>query len=192
MVLKCGCSAHDYNRGPSRGRSPICPAGTGTLPRPRPRFQVVRNRGRSTVPAPADLSGTRGPGDAPPRVRALDSELSAHVCVPVSESCKAARRAGGARASIMRPRKFIFLPRGDFRAAISRAVFARRPLRRRVCPRLLQVDGENVPLKGSPKLAFCWSAQASARSGQVRFITRPKSRTMRATRQLMLPPSTVS
>ncbi len=32
----------------------------------------------------------------------------------------------------------------------------------------------------------------SARSGQVRFITRPKSRTMRATRQLMLPPSTVS
>ena len=29
-------------------------------------------------------------------------------------------------------------------------------------------------------------------SGQVRFITRPKSRTMRATRQLMLPPSTVS
>jgi hypothetical protein len=30
------------------------------------------------------------------------------------------------------------------------------------------------------------------RSGQVRFITRPKSRTMRATRQLMLPPSTVS
>jgi hypothetical protein len=30
------------------------------------------------------------------------------------------------------------------------------------------------------------------RSGQDRFITRPKSRTMRATRQLMLPPSTVS
>jgi hypothetical protein len=29
-------------------------------------------------------------------------------------------------------------------------------------------------------------------SGQVRFITRPKSRTMRATRQLVLPPSTVS
>ena len=29
-------------------------------------------------------------------------------------------------------------------------------------------------------------------SGQVRYITRPKSRTMRATRQLMLPPSTVS
>ena len=27
------------------------------------------------------------------------------------------------------------------------------------------------------------------RSGQVRFITRPKSRTMRATRQLMLPPT---
>ncbi len=41
-----GCSARAYNRGPSRGRSPIqvCP-GTGTLPRPRPRF--VRNRGRS-------------------------------------------------------------------------------------------------------------------------------------------------
>jgi hypothetical protein len=35
-------------------------------------------------------------------------------------------------------------------------------------------------------------AAAWARSGQVRFITRPKSRTMRATRQLMLPPSTVS
>jgi hypothetical protein len=32
----------------------------------------------------------------------------------------------------------------------------------------------------------------ASRSGQVRFITRPKSRTMRATRQLMLPPSTVS
>ena len=29
-------------------------------------------------------------------------------------------------------------------------------------------------------------------SGQVRFITRPKSRTMRVTRQLMLPPSTVT
>ncbi len=29
-------------------------------------------------------------------------------------------------------------------------------------------------------------------TGQVRFITRPKSRTMRATRQLMLPPITVS
>ena len=28
--------------------------------------------------------------------------------------------------------------------------------------------------------------------GQVRFITRPKSRTMRATRQLMLPPNIVS
>jgi hypothetical protein len=28
------------------------------------------------------------------------------------------------------------------------------------------------------------------RSGQVRYITRPKSRTMRVTRQLMLPPST--
>ncbi len=32
----------------------------------------------------------------------------------------------------------------------------------------------------------------STRSGQVRFITRPKSRTMRATRQLMLPPNIVS
>ena len=32
----------------------------------------------------------------------------------------------------------------------------------------------------------------AARSGQVRFITRPKSRTMRATRQLMLPPNIVS
>ena len=30
------------------------------------------------------------------------------------------------------------------------------------------------------------------RSGQVRYITRPKSRTMRVTRQLMLPPSTVT
>jgi hypothetical protein len=35
-------------------------------------------------------------------------------------------------------------------------------------------------------------APFKVRSGQVRFITRPKSRTMRATRQLMLPPSTVS
>ncbi len=35
-------------------------------------------------------------------------------------------------------------------------------------------------------------AATPCRSGQVRFITRPKSRTMRATRQLMLPPSTVS
>ncbi len=31
-----------------------------------------------------------------------------------------------------------------------------------------------------------------SRSGQVRFVTRPKSRTMRVTRQLMLPPSTVT
>ncbi len=38
----------------------------------------------------------------------------------------------------------------------------------------------------------CSHASHSDRSGQVRFITRPKSRTMRATRQLMLPPSTVS
>ena len=30
------------------------------------------------------------------------------------------------------------------------------------------------------------------RSGQVRFITRPESRTMSVTRQLMLPPSTVT
>ncbi len=35
-------------------------------------------------------------------------------------------------------------------------------------------------------------APVQVRSGQVRFITRPKSRTTRATRQLMLPPSTVS
>ena len=54
LLLKCGCSAHADNRGPSRGRSPICP-GTGTLPRPRPRF--VRNRGLSPVPVP-DLPGT--------------------------------------------------------------------------------------------------------------------------------------
>ena len=53
-ILKCGCSAHADNRGPSRGRSPIWP-GTGTLPRPRPRF--VRNRGLSPVPVP-DLPGT--------------------------------------------------------------------------------------------------------------------------------------
>jgi hypothetical protein len=34
-----GCSARAYNRGPSRGRSPICPGTrTGTLPRPRPQF----------------------------------------------------------------------------------------------------------------------------------------------------------
>ena len=35
-------------------------------------------------------------------------------------------------------------------------------------------------------------ALGAPRSGQDRFITRPKSRTMRAARQLMLPPSTVS
>jgi hypothetical protein len=35
------------------------------------------------------------------------------------------------------------------------------------------------------------SKKPDLRSGQVRFITRPKSRTMRATRQRMLPPSTV-
>ena len=34
--------------------------------------------------------------------------------------------------------------------------------------------------------------QPSVRSGQVRYITRPKSRTMSVTRQLMLPPSTVT
>jgi hypothetical protein len=34
--------------------------------------------------------------------------------------------------------------------------------------------------------------RGQVRSGQVRFITRPKSRTMRATRQLMLPPNIVS
>jgi hypothetical protein len=33
---------------------------------------------------------------------------------------------------------------------------------------------------------------SKVRSGQVRYITRPKSRTMRVTRQLMLPPSTVT
>ncbi len=36
------------------------------------------------------------------------------------------------------------------------------------------------------------TASPSLQSGQVRFITRPKSRTMRATRQLMLPPNIVS
>jgi hypothetical protein len=35
-------------------------------------------------------------------------------------------------------------------------------------------------------------AAGGALSGQVRFITRPKSRTMRVTRQLMLPPSNVT
>ena len=53
-LLGSGESAHADNRGPSRGQSPICP-GTGTLPRPRPRF--VRNRGLSPVPVP-DLPGT--------------------------------------------------------------------------------------------------------------------------------------
>ena len=40
----------------------------------------------------------------------------------------------------------------------------------------------------------CCSDRSNVRSGQVtgRFITRPKSRTMRATRQLMLPPNIVS
>jgi hypothetical protein len=36
------------------------------------------------------------------------------------------------------------------------------------------------------------ASASGLRSGQVRYITRPKSRTMRATRQLMLPPSTVT
>ncbi len=49
-----------------------------------------------------------------------------------------------------------------------------------------------LPLKfvlGGPA-ALC--VPRCLKSGQVRFITWPKSRTMRATRQLMLPPSTVS
>ena len=76
LLLKCGCSAHADNRGPSRGRSPIWP-GTGTLPRPRPRF--VRNRGFSPVPVP-DLAGTgtlprpRFPSGGPRPAR--DSTLS--------------------------------------------------------------------------------------------------------------------
>ena len=39
-MSKCGCSAHAYNWGPSRGRSPICPE-SGTIPRPRPRFAEI-------------------------------------------------------------------------------------------------------------------------------------------------------
>jgi hypothetical protein len=50
-----------------------------------------------------------------------------------------------------------------------------------------QVTGTVPMLLKSP------SRSGQVRSGQVRFITRPKTRTMRATvtRQLMLPPSTV-
>jgi hypothetical protein len=47
-----------------------------------------------------------------------------------------------------------------------------------------------------PRRASCWPRRWrwSHRSGQVtaRYVTRPKSRTMRVTRQLMLPPSTVT
>jgi hypothetical protein len=64
LLLKCGrgCSAHADNRGPSRGRSPIWP-GTGTLPRPRPRF--VRNRGLSPVLSPVPVPDLAGTGTLP-------------------------------------------------------------------------------------------------------------------------------
>ena len=69
LLLKYGCSAHADNRGPSRrrGRSPILP-GTGTLPRPRPRF--VRIRGLSPVPVRVpDLAGTGTQDHTLPRPR---------------------------------------------------------------------------------------------------------------------------
>ena len=50
------------------------------------------------------------------------------------------------------------------------------------------LTGNNFELKG----AKSWSGQVTVRSqaghGQVRFITRPKPRTMRATRRMLLPP----
>jgi hypothetical protein len=74
VVLKCGCSAHAYNRGPTGAGSiavkgvsdcflidKLCfPKKIGDRPGYGPRF--VRGRGRSPVPVP-DLSGI---GDAPP------------------------------------------------------------------------------------------------------------------------------
>ncbi len=50
------------------------------------------------------------------------------------------------------------------------------------------VFGANVAVNG----CRCTCSNVQVRSGQVRYITRPKSRTMRVTRQLMLPPSTVT
>ncbi len=42
------------------------------------------------------------------------------------------------------------------------------------------------------RLALLHSVPVASIAGQVRYITRPKSRTMRVIRQLMLPPSTIA
>jgi hypothetical protein len=53
-------------------------------------------------------------------------------------------------------------------------------------------DSESLPIQPSAGSVENNALQPlQSRAGQVRFITRPKSRTMRATRQRMLPPSTV-
>ncbi len=49
-----------------------------------------------------------------------------------------------------------------------------------------------IMLAGFSTQLPCGGDGGGLRSGQVRYITRPKSRTMRVTRQLMLPPSTVT
>ena len=49
-------------------------------------------------------------------------------------------------------------------------------------------DGTGGSLHGDLRPPVHVHPEAQVRSGQVRFITRPKSRTVRATRQLMLPP----
>jgi hypothetical protein len=59
LLLKCGCSAHAANRGPSRGRSPICPESASPVPvpdlsgigdAPPSPSPICRGRGRSPVP----------------------------------------------------------------------------------------------------------------------------------------------
>jgi hypothetical protein len=67
-----GCSAHAYHRGPSRGRSPICP-GAGTLPRPPGRLPSVHTSPICHAPpSPSPICRARGRSPVPAhRVRAL-------------------------------------------------------------------------------------------------------------------------
>jgi hypothetical protein len=154
LLLKCGCSAHADNRGPSRsrGRSPIWP-GTGTLPRHGPRPRFVRNRGLSPVPVP-DLAGT---GTLPrPRFP-----------------------SGGPRPdrAVLRKPDSVSATRPGLRldAPPRRALLA-------ACDSLLRCRGN--PGKGGTRRAGPTSEQTRmARSGQASFTTRPKSRTMRAKRK---------
>jgi hypothetical protein len=65
-----------------------------------------------------------------------------------------------------------------------------RPLGRR--PLKLHGPSESPLSSPSTPARLIPVRSGQVRSGQVRYITRPKSRTMRVTRQLMLPPSTVT